>query len=227
MRAVNLIPRDTRRPGVAGISFSPSYAILAVLTIVLVLVTVVVLTNNTISDRQAKLASLRSQLAVEQVRVGQLAPYQRFAQLAQARIATVRQIVGTRFDWHGALADLSKVVPANTSLQTLNASVSPGTGGGSSIRGDIPAPAFDLTGCTRTQDDVARLMSRLRIMSGVTRVTLQSSTAVAAASGATVTPSTTAAPGTCGNGPSFHVVVFFSALPTATGAATSTTGVVK
>ena len=226
MRAINLIPRDTRRPGAAGISFSPSYAILAVLVIAVALVTVLVLTNNTISDRQAQLVSLRSQLAAEQARVGQLAPYQRFASLAQARISTVRQIVGTRFDWHGALADLSKVVPANTSLQTLSATVSPSSGsGGSSIRGDITAPAFSLTGCTHSQDDVARLMSRLRIMDGVTRVTLQSSTAAAGTS----TPAASGAgtSGTCANGPTFNIVVFFSPLSTASGAAAATTGAAK
>lgn len=224
MRAINLIPKETRQRGrISEFSFSPSYAILAVLLIALVLVTLVVLTNNTISDRQAKLASLRTQLAAEQARVGQLAPYRRFAELAQARISTVRQIVGTRFDWHGALADLSKVVPGNTSLQTLDATVSPAQGGGGSIRGDISAPAFTIGGCTRSQDDVARLMSRLRIMDGVTRVTLQSSTGNNGATGSTGSTSSGTAPN-CGGGPSFQLVVFFSPLAAVSPATTTTAG---
>jgi Tfp pilus assembly protein PilN len=215
MRAVNLIPRDARRPGMVttGFSFGPSYAILAVLAIAVALVTVLVLTNNTISDRQAKLDGLRSQLANEQALVGRLVPYQRFAQLAQARVSTVREIVAARFDWHRALSDLSKVVPANTSLQTLNATVSPSAGGGgSAVRGDIPTPAFDLVGCTRSQDDVARLMSRLRLVEGVTRVTLESS--AGAGAGVTSGSAATTTSTVCSGGPSFQLVVFFSAPPT-------------
>lgn len=209
MRAVNLIPPDTRRPGLTGagsLTISPSYLILAALAVAVALVTVLVLTNNKISQRQATIAGLQTQLSNEQALAGRLAPYQRFSQLAQARVSTVREIVATRFDWHGALADLSKVVPANTSLQALNASVTSGNAaGGAGVRGDINAPAFDLTGCTRSQDDVARLMSRLRLMNGVTRVTLQSST------GAQLPGST--AKGVCHNGPTFQVVVFFTAPP--------------
>jgi Tfp pilus assembly protein PilN len=222
MRAVNLIPPDTRRPGLTGagsLTISPSYLILAALAIAVALVTALVLTNNTISQREATIAGLQTQLANEQALAGRLAPYQRFTQLAQARVATVRQIAATRFDWHGALSDLSKVVPANTSLQSLDASVTPGTSaGGVGVRGDIPAPAFSLTGCTRTQDDVARLMSRLRLMNGVTRVTLQSST------GADLPGNTSR--GVCQSGPSFQIVVFFSAPPTLA-VSTPTTGPAK
>lgn len=223
MKAVNLIPRDARRSGVPGglPTFGPSYIVLAVLAIAVAFVTVYVLTDNTINSRQATLASLRSQLASEQALSGQLGPYQRFAQLAQARIQTVRDIVTERFDWHSTMQDLAKVVPADTSLQTLNASVSPSAGAGTaSIRGDITSPAFDLIGCTRSQDDVARLMSRLRVMDGVTRVTLQSSTGSASSGAAGA-----GAAGTCTSGPSFHIVVFFAPLTTLpTTGATTTTG---
>lgn len=211
MRAVNLIPRDSRRTGLAagGIPFGPGYVILLALAIAVVLVTVLVVTNNTIATRQAKLASLRSELAADQTVVARLGSYQRFAQLAQARITTVRDIVSQRFDWHAALGDLSRVVPPGTTLQTVNASASPGSGGStSSLRGDITSPAFDLTGCTGTQDDVARLMSRLRAMDEVTRVALESTIATSGPS--------TGGSGTCTSGPTFHIVVWFAA-PGSTG----------
>ncbi len=50
-----------------------------------------------------------------------------------------------------------------------------GGGAGSSLRADITAPAFELTGCTVNQDDVARLMSRLRLVNRVTRVSFSNS----------------------------------------------------
>src|SRR5947209_14149906 len=183
------------------------------------MVVIAVLESNTVSDRRAKLATVKSALAAEQVLAGRLASYQRFAQLAQARAETVRQIVTGRFDWKASLSDLSKVVPSNTSLQSLIASVSPtsssGSSAGSSLRSAISAPAFDITGCTKTQDDVARLMSRLRTMNGVTRVTLQTSSKQAGSqSGVSTTAGAPAAAAGCVNGPSFHLVVFFTPLPT-------------
>lgn len=223
MRAINLIPRDARRgSGIvqSGMPSGPGYLLLIGLAVALVFVTLIVTTDNTISSRRARLASLRSQLASEQALAGRLASYQRFEQLAQERAQTVRSIVQGRFDWQAAMSDLSKVVPASTALQSLSATVSPSTSAGgaatSSLRGAISAPAFDITGCTQSQDDVARLMSRLRTINGVTRVTLQSSTeSTGTPSAATTSPTPTSStgPATCGNGPSFHLVVFFSPLP--------------
>jgi Tfp pilus assembly protein PilN len=202
-----------------------------VLAAALALVTVYVLTGNTIADRTSQLNNLQTEVAQAQAQAAKLGNFGRFAQIAHTRLQTVAGIAATRFDWHTALSDLSEVVPANTSLQTLSGTVAPGTntGGGSgsgNLRGDITSPALELTGCTASQDDVARLMSRLRLIDGVTRVSLsssqKSSSGGAGASGAT---------GCGANGANFNMVVFFKALPGAgpngatsiTGATTTTT----
>jgi Tfp pilus assembly protein PilN len=230
VKAVNLIPGDARRSGRtvgARTAGGPGYAVLGVLAAAVLLVTIYVLTSNTISDRKAKIATLNAQAARERSEAARLANYANFAALAQARAQTVREIASTRFDWHGALSDLSKVVPANTSLQSLFGSVAPGaqvTGasgaaGGAgitaSLRQAISAPAFELTGCTSSQDDVARLMSRLRVIHGVTRVTLGDSQKTGGPqSGTTVASSSASGAGGCGpNTPTFDLVVFFSPLP--------------
>jgi Tfp pilus assembly protein PilN len=203
-----------------GLGFSPSYAVLGVLVVGLAFVVMYVLTSNTISDRKAKLANVQAQLAAQQAVAARLSQYVQFEQLAQTRVQTVRQISAARFDWYRALTNLSKVVPANTSLQSMTGTVAPGAGtsgsasggGASSLRGDLSVPAFELQGCTKTQDDVARLMSRLRLINGVTRVTLGSSQKQG--SGATATTSSAGSSAPCGaNGPAFDLVVFFSALP--------------
>jgi Tfp pilus assembly protein PilN len=222
MKAVNLIPQDTRgrRASVGGGAGVAVYLLIGALVGALALVTVYVLTTNTISDRKAKLAAIQSQAAQAQAAAARFAPYTQFAKLAQVRADTVRQIAAARFDWHHALADLSRVVPANTSLQSLSGTVVPGAtvggvgGGGQGatggLRGALGGPAFEMTGCTSSHDDVARLMSRLRLMNGVTRVSLadsqKSDTSTSGVSAA-------AAPGSsvgCGpNVPSFDLVVFF------------------
>jgi Tfp pilus assembly protein PilN len=220
VRAVNLIPREARRGGVAPSlgKLGASHVVIGLLVIAVAMVTAYVLTSNTVSQRQAQLTSLHQQVSRVQAQVARLNTYEQFEKLAEARAETVREIASTRFDWHGALSDLSKVVPANTSLQNLIATVSPngGTGTGTSsaggIRSDVNAPAFDLKGCTGTQDEVAQLMSRLRLINGVTRVTLQDSTKPGGGTAAGGASPTTGCPA---NGPSFDMVVFFQPMATA------------
>jgi Tfp pilus assembly protein PilN len=191
----------------------PVYVLLGFLAVAVALVTVYVLTNNSIADRRATLASLQTQVTQEQAAAARLGEFTKFSALAQTRIGTVRSIAAARFDWPAALTDISKVVPANTTLQSLVGTVVPGattggSGGGAngSLRGDITAPAFELTGCTRSQDDVARLMSQLRLVNGVTRVAFSNSQE-STGSGTTVGPGGSQG---CGpNTPTFNLVVFF------------------
>jgi Tfp pilus assembly protein PilN len=223
--------------------------VIGLLAVALVLVTIAVMTGNTISDRKAKLATLQAEVVAAQAQAAQLGNYTSFEQLAQARAQTVRAIAAARFDWHAALADLSKVVPPDTSLQSLVGSVAPGatiSGGSSgavgsgsaatsSLRGDLSVPAFELTGCTKSQDAVAQLISRLRLMNGVSRVTLGDSQKQAGAqAGAAVSQTGTGATTGCGpNAPTFDLVVFFQTLPgagptgvTSVSATTPSTGVI-
>jgi Tfp pilus assembly protein PilN len=222
--------------------------VLGLLAVAVALMTYYVLTSNTISSRQAQLASVQGQVTQAQAQAGQLGTYASFVKLAQVRAQTVRQLASGRFDWHAALSDLSRVVPANTSLQSLLATAAPGatvsgaggsTGGGggstSSLRADLAAPAFELRGCTKSHDDVARLISRLRLINEVQRVTLQDSTRADTAAAAGGAPSASGAVG-CGAGaPTFDLVIFFQPVPgavTATATATaapaaSTPGITK
>jgi Tfp pilus assembly protein PilN len=224
VKAVNLIPADARKGGGATSSFQiANYALFGLLAAALALVTIYVLASNSVSNRQAQLTGLRAQVTQAQTEVARLGGYASFQKLAGTRLQTVEGIAATRFDWHAALSDLSRVVPSNTSLQSLTATAAPGasTGGGStggsagSLRADIPSPAFELAGCTSSQDDVARLMSRLRAVNGVTRVTLGNSQKSAAAQGGTAVSAAGSSGPTqgCGpNKPTFDIVIFFKAL---------------
>jgi Tfp pilus assembly protein PilN len=237
VRAVNLLPGDYRRvKGTAtGSLRGPGFAVVAALLVVLGLVTLYVVTSNSVTDQKSKLASLQRQLPQVQALAAQLGAYTQFASLAQTRAQTVSQIASGRFDWAASMRDLAKVVPANTSLQSLSATAGTGPSAGSStssgssgIRGALPNPAFELRGCTGSQDDVARLMSRLRLMNGVTRVTLSNASKQGATAGTgapTPTPGSGGASGgaSCGgSASSFDLVVFFngpaSATPGAPGA---------
>jgi Tfp pilus assembly protein PilN len=231
MRAVNLIPAESRgSSGSRGPSTGmqiPVYVLLGFLAAAVALVTIYVLTNNSIAARTAKLGNLKTEVAQEQAAVSRLGEFTKFGQLAQTRISTVRSIAAARFDWHAALSDLSKVVPANVTLGSVVGTVVPGaTTGGSgaagagAVRTAISAPAFELSGCTRSQDDVAKFMSQLRLINGVTRVTISDSQMSSAASA----PSPGGSSQGCGaNAPSFDLVVFFS--PVANAGAAGVTSV--
>jgi len=237
VRAVNLVPADAKggRPGRSGgiAPRGPAVVLVGLLGVALVFVTIYVLTSNTINDRKVKIATLRTQVATAQAQAARLSNYAAFVKLAESRAATVRQIASSRFDWNAALSDLSKVVPANTSLQSLLGTVAPGAtvngAGGSvsgsaastgSLRADLPGPAVELKGCTATQDDVARLISRLRLVDGVTRVTLADSVKQdGSQSGAGVASTPAGGAGATGgagcgaDAPTFDLVVFFQPLP--------------
>lgn len=248
MRAVNLIPADSR--GRSSSSRGPStgmqvpvYILLGFLAATVVLVSVYVLTNNSISSRTAALNSLKTQVAQEQAAANRLGEFSKFSSLAQTRISTVRGIASARFDWHTAMVNLSKVVPADTTLQSIVGTVVPGAsagggGGTGSLRADITAPAFELTGCTSNQDDVARLMSRLRLINGVTRVSFsnsQESSSSAPSSGSGGGSGNGNGQGCAASAPTFDLTVFFTPVANAgaegvtaisgvTPASTTTTG---
>ena len=217
MRAVNLIPADSRAGSRSGGSSTgmaiPMYVLLGFLATAVALVTIYVLTNNSITSRTAKLNNLKTEVTQEQAAVARLGEFTKFAALAQTRISTVNSIAAARFDWHSALSDLAKVIPANTTLQSVAGTVVPGattggsgSGGTGALRGDITAPAFELSGCTHSQDDVAKLMSQLRLINGVTRVTISDSQMSNNGSAASATGTSQG----CGaNAPSFDIVVFF------------------
>ncbi|HEU4703559.1 MAG TPA: PilN domain-containing protein [Conexibacter sp.] len=208
MRAVNLIPRDLSGGG-SGSSLGP-VLLLGGLAVVLALVTLHVLTGNTIKERQSELASVQGQLATAQAQADATKPYRAFTALARARVDTVRQLGTARFDWHRALAELATVVPDNVWLTSLTGTVAPGvnvSGGGSgsatTLRGTLPNPAIELSGCTADHESVVRLISRLRLLHTVQRVSLADSTKDAA--------------GDCQHGhrnlPQFDLVVFFAPIP--------------
>jgi Tfp pilus assembly protein PilN len=232
VKAVNLIPQDARRGVQADVRAlrGPGTVVVGVLLAVLGMVTLYVMSANKVSQTQSQLAGLQQELSQTQSLATKLGGYTQFAALAKARVQTVQEIASGRFDWDQALSDLSKVVPANTSLSSVSATVSPSSGSSGSssaggLRGDIAVPAFELSGCTATQDDVARLMSQLRLMRGVSRVSLADAVKPATTAAPAPGSSTSTSPGGCGaNTPTFDLVVFFQPLPTAIAASTGTTG---
>jgi Tfp pilus assembly protein PilN len=219
MRAINLIPAEERRGagGTAGRSGGGAHVVLAALALLVALVAVYTVSGREIKTKQAELSATESQLAVLKAEAARLQGYEQFAALRERRVQTVASIAGSRFDWSHALRELSRVTTDEAWLTAVTGTVSPGVnlgGGAGGLRSALPLPALELSGCTVSQDAVARMMSRLRQVDGVERVSLSSSEKAEAAAGG-------GGPGgDCRMGsakyPQFQMVVFLSAPTPAT-----------
>jgi Tfp pilus assembly protein PilN len=230
MRAVNLIPVEDRRGLRGGGSGSgvASYIVLGVLAAIVAMSAVYTLTNRSLSDRRAQLESVQSQVDNAQAQVQRYSSYTGFTALRQKRTETVRSLATSRFDWSHALHELARTIPSNAWLTTLKGTVTPGVSveGGSTdpLRGSLPNPALEVVGCTTSQADVAKVISSLRRVDGVERVSLSSSQKLEQSTGSASTGSASSgdAGGDCRYGnahyPQFSMTLFF-ATPTTPSAA--------
>jgi Tfp pilus assembly protein PilN len=224
MKAVNLLPPDLRgalkSPAVAAAGEpaggSGAFVVLGALALCVVALAGYVLTTNTIKQREADVAQLEARNASLMAESARLKPYADFQSVAQARIATVRDLATQRFDWEQSFRDLSRALPQDVTVKTLGGSVSSQSGGGgtdSALRAAFDVPAIQIDGCTADQNAVARMMARLRGVDGVTRVSLQNSTKPAVAEGVIVDSAAddvaTGCDDSAGSPPDFTVVVFF------------------
>jgi Tfp pilus assembly protein PilN len=229
MRAVNLLPADLRGAVKAPAPVTPApeenggstgaFFALGALALCVLGLAGYILTTNDIKQAESDLAALDARSQVLVAETARLKPYADFAALAQARVTTVNDLAGQRFDWEGAFRDLARALPDDVSVQTLGGTISSAAGGGNPLRASINAPAIELVGCTSSQNAVARMMARLRAVNGVTRVSLSNAerkkteeapVAVSDSASATAAAAPTGCEGEGKSGPSdFSVVMFF------------------
>ncbi len=215
MRAVNLIPREERGGvGAPTRSGGAVYVVLGGLATALLAAVLYVLALNGVTDRHNRLARVHQQAAAAQTEAARLAPFAQFAQLEAQRVSTVQQLAASRFRWHQVMGDLARVLPSDVALTAFTGSLSGSSGAGGSAStpataptpapasaaaakspgspgataGAAVAPTLSLSGCARSQDRVATLIPRLRLVSGVTDVTLGSSTQTSAGAAGTPPP---------------------------------------
>lgn len=223
MRAVNLIPSEQRSGGgsLAGRSGGAALIVLGVIVGVAVLAAMYGGATRQISKESGEVAKLQAQTAEVRARTGRLTPYTSFVAMAEQRTKTVAQLVQARFDWSHALHELGRVLPSDSSLQTLQGTVGGSRPGGSATAapaataaaGATPAsstppgstPTISLVGCSTSQAEVAQTLQRLKLMDGVSSVHLVSATKGAV--------SGTGSSGGCGAHVAFSITVAYAALP--------------
>lgn len=232
MRAVNLIPSEQRSGGAVGArSEGAAFGVLGLLAGLAVLAVLYGIAHHQLSSRRAEAAELTARAQQFQTQAAELASYTSFVAMREQRLDSISQLVGSRFDWASAMGELSRVLPADVALSSLQGTVGSTTGGStgsssssaaassaSSRTGGGPVssatppgavPTFTLTGCAASQTAVAQTLVRLRLISGVSAVNLLSSTKSTSGGGAS-------GGGTCPGGyPVFSAQVSFNPLPAA------------
>jgi hypothetical protein len=150
--------------------------------------------------------------------------------MREQRVQAVSELAQSRFDWAYAFHELGRVLPKDASITSLNGTV--GSAGGSTSSSSSGAtasatvtsatppgsvPAFTLSGCATSQAEVAQTLNRLRLMNGVSSVTLQSSTKASGSSGGG------GGSGGCSSAdPAFNVSIDYDPLPAVSTAAAAT-----
>jgi hypothetical protein len=177
MRPVNLIPPEDRRGDRSELrSGALPYVLLGGLVALFVGVTALVLTENQISERKAEVLRLEHEDEIAAEKAESFAPYTQFRAMSEARVATVASLAESRFDWERVMRELALILPADVWLVELEASAASGEGGGGGdLREGSAGPAMVLDGCATGQEGVARFVSALRDIEGVTRIAVKSS----------------------------------------------------
>lgn len=213
MKAVNLIPAELRRgDSSAGHSGGLVYVVLGSLAVLVVLMAAWAGLGKVTSERKAEAAVLQAEAVKLEARAGELAHYEAAAAAARDRVAKVRTLATSRFEWAHTFREVSRILPNEAWVTTMVGTVAStvGINGGSNpLRASEAAPALELAGCTRRQDSVAKLIAQLRAMDGVTRVALSSSEKNEQAASSNGAPPTG---NDCRGGserPQFNLVVFF------------------
>jgi Tfp pilus assembly protein PilN len=224
MKAVNLIPVEEAAGG-GGRSGVGAYALIGVLALLVVMSTAYALVGRSLSTKRGELSTTTAQADSAEAQAAKLKTYSEFSQLRQSREETVKKLVDGRFDWAGALREVSRTVPSGSWATSLRATVTAAAtvdGTTDPLRGAIPAPAIEMAGCANSQAGVARTVTSLRGIAGVQRVTLSSSHKTGAGAAGNAGADSAGASTGCGARAQFSLTIFYKTSDT--GASPATTG---
>jgi Tfp pilus assembly protein PilN len=176
MRPIDLTPSEMRQGARAPMRTGPiPYILLGALVAVLAGVALLVTTGNQVTERETEVAQLKRENVATARQAHRLASYVQFQSLHEQRLSTIASLADSRFDWERVIRELSLVLPADVWLTELSASASGQSESGGGLSGTIVGPSIELEGCTVGQESVARFVTALKDIDGVTRVAVASS----------------------------------------------------
>jgi len=181
MDAVNLIPGDARKRQLSVSASPATLGLIAGLLVILAAAVLYVSAVNDVRGRRSELAKVTANVTAWQATANSYATLVASSQQRAVQLGAVRQLASSRFPWSQLLSQIAGLMPAKAALSTLQATTpttsstsTPGTSSAAPST-STSAPSVQLTGCAQSQSTVAQAMVQLHKVTGVTDVTLASS----------------------------------------------------
>ena len=179
MRAVNLLPRDTRAKRTRAEN-APVVVGLGLLLVVAIALSVMFLgASSSVTDKRNALGDAKARLAVlPPLPKAQSAVEAGLAGEQKARVTAVTSALSRQVAWDRVLREFATVLPSDVWLTSLSAKApaSPASAAPPAAVAPGTAPTgFTINGYTYSQDGVARLLSRLDVLPDLHNVQLQTS----------------------------------------------------
>jgi Tfp pilus assembly protein PilN len=185
VRAVNLLPGDEANQGRKVPPLPVLVGCIGTVVITALLAVMFLSAASGVAAKQRALEEVQAQYSAIPAPAPASPVVAALPQQRQTRITALATVLGQRVAWDRLLREVSQVVPSDVWLVTMNAlapSISPVTTG-PAVAGAAPAQSFMVTGCTYSQDSVARFLARLSVVPDLSSMTLGKSSASDAGGG--------------------------------------------
>jgi Tfp pilus assembly protein PilN len=171
MRAVNLLPRDESAQG-GGLPPLPVLVACAGAVVMSAVLAVMFLSASAgVAKKQQALDQIQAQYAAMPVPAPASPVVAELPQQRQTRVTALATVLGQRVAWDRLLREVSQVVPSDVWLLTLDAQA-PVASAAAAASPDAATQGFTVSGCTYSQDSVARFLARLEIVPDLSGMTL-------------------------------------------------------
>lgn len=170
MRAVNLLPGDQADQGRKVPPLPVLVGCVGTVVISALLALMFLSASSGVAKKQHALEQIQAEYAALPAPIPASPVVAALPQQRQTRVTALATVLGQRVAWDRLLREVSQVVPSDVWLVSLNAlapSISPAP-----VAGAAPPQSFMVTGCTYSQDSVARFLARLSVVPDLTGMTL-------------------------------------------------------
>jgi Tfp pilus assembly protein PilN len=182
MRAVNLLPNDATGDGRRTPPLPVLVGCVGVVLVTAVLALLFLSASSNVARQRTALTQAQAEYAALPAPPPPSPVDSQLPQQRQTRVAALATALGQRVAWDRLLREVSQVVPNDVWLVTLNAQA-PALGPAAAPVPGTPPQGFTVTGCTYSQDSVARFLARLDVVPDLSSMTLGKSSSSASAGG--------------------------------------------
>jgi Tfp pilus assembly protein PilN len=181
VRAVNLLPGDAASQGRKVPPLPVLAGCIGTVLISAVLAMMYLSASAGVAKKQRALEQVQAAYAAIPAAASPSPVVAELPKQRQTRVTALATVLGQRVTWDRLLREVSQVVPSDVWLLNLNAlapSLAPANTAGSAAQ-----QGFVVTGCTYSQDSVARFLARLAVVPDLSNMTLGKSESSASGGG--------------------------------------------